>query len=158
MSGIHVPEALLQRFVIGDVEERVAIEIARHIDGCGLCATRATALEPLSAAFASVDDPETPPGLVESVLAHVDHRPRAAPEPAIAAGLMALAFLLLLAGGAPAELVVAGARLVGALTTLSRVAMEHLIWLAPYVTILSTILLVASAWLARSIELQRRSA
>ncbi len=158
MSGAHVPTELLERFAEGDVEDRVAVEIARHLDACSRCATRAAALEPLSAAFASVDDPELPRGLVSEILQAVDQRPRATPEPAIAAGLMALAFLLLLFGGAPADLVIGAARAIKAIGTASRVLLEQALWLAPYFTVLTAILLAASAWLARSIELQRRSA
>lgn len=156
--SVHVPEPLLERFALGDVDERVAVEIARHLDTCSRCATMAAALDPMQAAFASLDDPELPDGLIGDILQAVELRPRAAPEPGIAAGLIALALVLLVAGGAPTDLIVGAARVARALETVSRVLLEMVVGIAPYATVLAAVLLAASAWLARSIELQRRSA
>lgn len=158
MSGTHVPDALLERFAQGDVEEGVAVAIAQHLDVCGRCATRAATLDPLAIAFASVDDPPVPSDLAEDVLAALREIPAPRPEPAIAAGLMALAFLALLASGDPAMIVVGLARLLRALAVASGVLLEQLAHFAPHTTALAAILLIASAWLARSLELQRRSA
>ena len=158
MSGTHVPDALLERFALGDVEESVAVAIAQHLDACGRCSTRAASLEPLAIAFASVDDPPVPPMLAEEVLAALREAPLSRPEPAIAAGLMALAFLALVASGDPASAVVGVARVLRALAVASQVLLEQIAHFAPHTTLLAALLMMASAWLARSIELQRRSA
>lgn len=158
MSGAHFAEARLRAFALGELDEREAVEIALHIDGCGRCAARAAVLEPLAAAFASVDDPELPAGLVADVLAAAPTRRGLGPEPAIAAGLLALAFLLLVAGHAPTGLLVDLARTLEALGTTARVLLELLAAFAPWFTVLATVLLAACIWLARTLELQRRSA
>ena len=64
----HVPQDLLAAFVEGDVGEHLAEHIADHLDSCPRCATVAASLEPLSAAFAALDDPEPPADLVAAVL------------------------------------------------------------------------------------------
>lgn len=73
--SLHIPDDVLCRFVAGDLDETSAVEVARHLDTCVSCATRAAALEPLGPAFASVDDPVLPEGFAASVLAEVDRRP-----------------------------------------------------------------------------------
>lgn len=67
MTG-HVPEELLSDFVQGEVTEQVAIHVAEHLDACSHCATRAAVLEPLASAFAAIDDPILPVGLVDRIV------------------------------------------------------------------------------------------
>ena len=96
----HVPDDLLSAFVHGVMGEQLAVHIAEHIDACPACATRATALEPLAVAFAAVEDPPLPEGLVEAVLARA-----ARPEPGssvpfvVALVLLAAAALVAALGG-----------------------------------------------------------
>lgn len=98
----HVPENLLSAFVDGDVDERIAIHVAEHLDGCPACATRAAGLEPLAAAFAAVCDPVPPPSLVPDILARLDQPDRApVAEIAIGAGLLVVAALLALGLDSP---------------------------------------------------------
>lgn len=158
MSGVHVPEALLERFVLGDLEEPVAIEVARHVDACSRCATRAAVLEPLAAAFASIDDPPVPEDLVPAVLAAVQREARPGPEPAIAAGLLALALVALVVGGAPGDLFVGTITALQALVTAGRILLGQLATISTISLAAASLALVACAWLARSLELQRRSA
>lgn len=75
----HVPDELLQAFVMGDVDDSVAIQVAEHIDSCPSCNTRAATAEPLAVAFAAVADPRPPTLLVEAVL-----RASALPTPELA--------------------------------------------------------------------------
>lgn len=102
----HVPEDLLGAFVLGDVDDDLAVHIAEHLDACPACATRAAGLEPLALAFAAVDDP-VPPDLVDAVLAEVgsarraDAAPRLAPEVPVGASLLAAALALAAAFGGP---------------------------------------------------------
>jgi anti-sigma factor RsiW len=65
----HIPSALLAKFSAGDLEEPVAVAVARHIDSCAQCANNAAAEEPLSLAFASTVDPVVPEGLSERIVA-----------------------------------------------------------------------------------------
>lgn len=94
----HVPEDLLQAFVEGEVGEQLAIHIAEHLDACPACATRATGLEPLAAAFAAIRDPIPPPDLARRVLAGADE-PDRLPFGEIAIGLALLVCAALLAAG-----------------------------------------------------------
>ena len=67
MSRQHVPDALMQQFVEGEVDDSVAVAVALHLDACPACATRAAAIEPLASVFAASEDPRVPVGLVESI-------------------------------------------------------------------------------------------
>jgi anti-sigma factor RsiW len=101
----HVPNDLLNAFVDGTVDEHLAVEIAVHLDGCAHCATRASVLEPLSAAFASCDDPEVPEDLAMAVLAELSHEgPRALTEVAVGVGLLLMAAGLAIATQHPVTL------------------------------------------------------
>lgn len=109
----HVHEDLLTRFVTGDLEDAVGVAVAEHLDACPRCAARAAVLEPLTHAFAAVEDPRLPVGLADAIIA-ADRAPALPPAPAamptpstaavlLPAGvLVALAGLLLVAGGSPA--------------------------------------------------------
>lgn len=126
----HVPDDLLAAFVGGDVEERVAVHIAEHIDRCPMCATRAATSEPLAAAFATVPDPVVPADLVASILEEAE-RPEPLPlvEVAIGLGLLLLAVFLMGMGEDPVrfavdslrvfQALVRGATAVGATTALA---------------------------------------
>lgn len=67
-TDAHVPDELLHAFVMGDVDEGLAIRVAEHIDSCPACGARAATAEPLAAAFAAVADPRPPAQFVEAVL------------------------------------------------------------------------------------------
>ncbi len=103
----HPTDALLERFIAGDLDDDVAVAVAEHIDACPHCAARAVHGDPLAAAFASVQDPPMPEGLVEDILRAADeaqaaeNRPLfARPELWAASGLLAAATVLLaLTGG-----------------------------------------------------------
>lgn len=104
----HVPDDLLAAFVDGEVEERVAVHIAEHLDTCPACATRAATMEPLAAAFAAIDDPVVPPDLVSAVLAAAEEPERGpSTELVIGGTLMAAAALLTLLGGGALDAFVA---------------------------------------------------
>ena len=81
----HIPEDMLRAFVEGDLGDQIGAHIAEHLDVCPACATRATALEPLGRAFATVRDPQTPPDLVARILKKLDE-PERAPAHEIAVG------------------------------------------------------------------------
>ncbi|MEM6929649.1 MAG: zf-HC2 domain-containing protein [Myxococcota bacterium] len=68
----HISDAVLDRFVAGDLDEAEAVSVARHLDECVSCTNRSVAREPLSAAFAAVEDPEVPEDFAASVLAELD--------------------------------------------------------------------------------------
>lgn len=97
----HVPDALLRSFVLGDVDESLAVQVALHLDACPACATRAAGLEPLASAFAAVDDP-LPPDLTAPVLSALQ-RPerRLVPELLVGGGFLGGAALLLAVLGQP---------------------------------------------------------
>lgn len=69
---VHVSDDVLARFVDGDVDETVAVTVAEHIDGCSVCATRAAALDPMNAVFASAPIGEPPEHLAAQVIAQVN--------------------------------------------------------------------------------------
>lgn len=158
MSQSHVPDALMERFIEGDVEELLAVEIARHLDACPRCANRANNLEPLSTLFACVDDPVVPIGLVSDVLAAFDAPARPGPEPAIAAGLLALALVALVVGGSPGELAVGALKVALALGSAGKALSSAGLAVFPFVPVLAALALLGSTLLARSLELSRRSA
>jgi anti-sigma factor RsiW len=116
----HIDDALLARFSSGELSEPEAAALALHLDDCPRCAARALMDDPLQAAFASLDDPATPPDLVPAVLA-ASLRPRPLPaEPIVAIVLIAVAFGVLVLGGQPVQLLTEGLLLVrSALVTAS---------------------------------------
>ncbi|MEN0068185.1 MAG: hypothetical protein AAGA48_39045 [Myxococcota bacterium] len=73
--SLHIPDDVLECFVLGDLDEERAVQVATHIDECSFCANRAAAIEPLGLAFASVEDPELPETFKANVLAELN-RPR----------------------------------------------------------------------------------
>ncbi|MCB9665520.1 MAG: hypothetical protein H6732_15515 [Alphaproteobacteria bacterium] len=85
----HVDDALLARFVAGDLGEHAAAHVALHLDACPACANRAREADPLARAFAAVDDPVVPEGLVAAALAEVEARGRATDERLLGLGLAA---------------------------------------------------------------------
>lgn len=116
----HVPEELLNAFVLGDVDEALAVHIAEHLDACPACATRAAGLEPLAHVFAAVDDP-VPPDLVAAVLAEAG-RPerRLAPEVPLGAALLAASVLLAALFGRPLAALETADLLMGLATSVAR--------------------------------------
>lgn len=158
MNDSHVPDPLIDRFVEGDLDEALAVQIAEHLDACPRCANRAISREPLSAFFASVDDPPVPSGLVADVLASLERPARAGPEPAIAAGLLGGALLMLLIGGSPGSLAVFVVKVVLALSAAVPALSKAGLALVPFVPLLAAFALLCSTLLARSLELSRRSA
>ena len=103
MSQHHPPHDRLEAFVLGDLAQEEAIELALHLDSCAACATCAATLDPLAAAFAAVDDPVPPPALLEALVAQARAPARLGPEPAIAAALLGAGTLLLFVAGGPAQ-------------------------------------------------------
>ncbi|MBW1876780.1 MAG: hypothetical protein JRJ84_00310 [Deltaproteobacteria bacterium] len=103
----HLPDDLLRAFVDGDIDDQKAVEIAEHLDCCASCCALAAELDPLTAVFAAVRQPEPPPGLVEEVLAAY-HQPQRVPvlEVALGGGLLAAAASLLLVFGDPVRVAV----------------------------------------------------
>lgn len=105
MTG-HVPDELLTSFVHGDVGEQIAIHVAKHVDDCPACATRAAALEPLAAAFAAVDDPVAPDDLADVILARYEE-PQRGPAAEVVVGLGMLAAAAALIAGTSEPVVLA---------------------------------------------------
>ena len=102
--GTHLTDALIERFVLGEIPEATAILAAEHIDACPYCSARAAHCEPLSTLFAHLPDPVVPAGLVAAVLAEADQpapvasADSATPEIAVG-GLLLVAAAALLAFG-----------------------------------------------------------
>lgn len=157
--NVHVPEPVLERFALGDMGESEAEAIAVHLDACPSCAARAAGLEPLAVAFAALDDPPVPTDLSANILAaaRAPQVPVARPEITIAAGLAALAALAVLMGGAPTELMASTLALGRALVTVANALVTAIGVSAPLWAAVAVVSLVASAALARSMEIQRRS-
>ena len=125
----HVGDDLMRRFIQGTLDEQVAIAVARHIDDCPRCASRAAVEEPLAPAFAAVDDPRPPPGLADDILVALDEQrlPEAATaEMAAAAVLLTAAALVLAVGGDPAGLAAEAATALSALSTGASVLIAQL--------------------------------
>lgn len=119
MTWVHPPHSLLAAFAAGEVSDDDAVAVALHLDECPACAAVATGLDPLAAAFASVDDPVVPDTLEADVLAAAA-RPQEAAGPRsvellVAAGLLSAAASVLVVLGAPGQLLVGGVALAGAL-------------------------------------------
>ena len=115
----HVPDDILNAFVEGEVGEQLAVHIAEHLDSCPACGTRAATLEPLSLAFAALDDPVVPPDLADSIVKQIA-KPASAPLVELAVGtlMLGMAASLVLFTGNPIDLAVKLgmlANLVGAL-------------------------------------------
>jgi predicted anti-sigma-YlaC factor YlaD len=99
-----VPDELLQSFVDGDVGEQLAVHIAKHLDDCASCSTRATHMDALSPLFASCDDPAPADDLVMAILAAAEEpETQRLPivEGAVGAALLAAAAALFVLGGEP---------------------------------------------------------
>jgi anti-sigma factor RsiW len=155
MSRQHVPDTLMQQFVDGDVDDKVAVAVALHLDACPACATRAAALEPLAAVFAASEDPRVPVGLVESIAVAVRTTEGPGPEPALAAGLMGLALCLLLLGGAPTEILASSATMASASLTVVGALVGQVGTLAA-VWLLSATLATGAFVVARNLDHARR--
>ncbi|MFT5586592.1 MAG: hypothetical protein ACI9VR_004191 [Cognaticolwellia sp.] len=67
----HPPDSLIKRFAEGELSEALAVDLAIHMDGCPVCASRAASLEPMASVFASDDDPELPEDLMAEILGAV---------------------------------------------------------------------------------------
>ena len=78
----HIPQALLKKFVAGDLQEPVAVAVAQHIDSCSRCSSEAAAADPLNQAFASTSDPPIPEDLVEKIQIAVAAAPHEEEQPA----------------------------------------------------------------------------
>lgn len=103
----HLTSTQLSLFAAGDLEDAAAATLAGHVDDCAHCATRLAHADPLAGAFAEVQDPTVPVGLIEEILARAteasdddEGRTRLRPEIWAAGGLLAAAAVLLgLTGG-----------------------------------------------------------
>ena len=105
MPWLHVPEAMLARFVSGELDEDQAVQVALHVDDCPACRARAAAAEPLQAAFAAAVEVEPPAALMEAIVAQAATSSRGADTttPVVVAGLAAAAVAVLVLAGAPGE-------------------------------------------------------
>ena len=110
MSREHPGDDILTAFVLGDLSTEVGVRVAHHLDGCPQCAARAASLDPLTHAFAAVEDPELPEGFVAAVL-EKDARERGGAvhdlrhEPLVAVALLAASALVFLGLGQPEAVV-----------------------------------------------------
>jgi len=165
MKRDHPSDEIIERFARGELLGRVVLDVALHVDDCVACAARATAADPMSPAFASIDDPVLPRGLIDTIL-EVDRRShRPAPEPAIAAGLLAMAALVLVLAGNPTGFLARGAAGMKAILTASDTLLAHLQGLVPggqaaaistlASALLAGMLLVFSVATARRLEARR---
>lgn len=106
VSAAHPNDGFLLSFAEGTLDDHEAVAVALHIDECALCRNHCAALDPMTGAYLSVDDPLVPAGLMADLrrapppLAH----PGSGPEPAIAALLMGSSLVVLLLLGKPQEL------------------------------------------------------
>lgn len=166
MSWEHPPEALLQRFVDGDLGEQHAVSVALHIDDCPECAARAVALDPMSPAFAAATEPAIPADLTDGILDIARQRQAPGPEPAIAVGLITLSALVLFIGGDIAGLFVRGAATLSAAVTvlgatLSQVGLPTMPTAIPVISpatwaLLASVMLVMSVASVRRMEARRQ--
>ena len=92
MTGGHISDDLLRVFVDGDIGNELGIQIALHLDDCARCHARARELDPLTAHFASCDDPPVPDELFQAISASRQQHPTDVVVPAV--GLLALAEVL----------------------------------------------------------------
>ncbi|MCB9759386.1 MAG: hypothetical protein H6739_06060 [Alphaproteobacteria bacterium] len=153
----HITDDLLRRFVEGYLDEPVAVAVAEHLDGCPLCCTRAAAAEPLSQAFAAVDDPVCPPDLVDDILAALEaptpERPLPRAELLAASALLSAAALLLFGLGDPAGLLAELALGMSATATALGVVFERMNAAAPWILVVAAAgVCAACAWLASQLE------
>ena len=152
----HLTESLLERFVAGNLESRVSEEVALHIDDCATCSNRAIALDPLSSAFAAIDDPPIPDALQDRLRFALSYAPPARPEWIAAGGvaLLAAAALLLAVLGDPSGLMSeAGTTLFAStagVTALSGTLFDHPLSLIGFGALLCAATLGAVLWLGFS--------
>jgi hypothetical protein len=108
----HPSEPTLHRFAAAELGDHLAAHVAAHVDACPRCANVVRLHDPLTRAFASVDDLPVPPELLARVLAAVersspvDDVPVATPleldRTTVRVGLSLLATATALAGLLPA--------------------------------------------------------
>lgn len=154
MSWTHVPDALLARFVDGELETLDAVKVAVHLDGCPACAARAAAAEPLGQAFASIDDPVPPPDLAPAIVAAAldPGAGLATRTPAVAAGLVAAGALIMVGLGAPAELWGGLQALAAAVGSVARTVDLPVGWITPIWATAAMFTFAAAAMTARRLE------
>lgn len=92
MTGGHVSDDLLRVFADGDIGNELGVQIALHLDDCARCHARARELDPLTAHFASCDDPPVPDELFQAISASHQQDPTDIVVPAVT--LLALAAVL----------------------------------------------------------------
>jgi hypothetical protein len=73
----HPSEPTLHRFAAAELGDHLAAHVAAHVDVCSRCANVVRLHDPLTRAFASVDDVPVPPELLARVLAAVERSPMA---------------------------------------------------------------------------------
>lgn len=71
----HPSESTLHRFAAAELGDHLAAHVAAHVDVCPRCANVVRLHDPLTRAFASVDDLPVPPELLARVLAAVERPP-----------------------------------------------------------------------------------
>lgn len=98
----HLSDEILRRFTDGAIQGPVAIEVADHLDECTACANRAALLDPLTSAFASVDEPTPPAALqqvVERALAEASRAPTSPWPSVLGLGFIFAAAILSVSSG-----------------------------------------------------------
>lgn len=106
MSAAHPNDDFLLSFAEGTLDDGEAVAVAIHVDGCARCRSQVAALDPMTAAYLSVDDPEVPAALMTALRAAPPPlaQARTGPEPAIAALLMGCSLAVMLLLGRPQDL------------------------------------------------------
>ncbi len=157
MTWRHATDAEIAAFTSGDLPEAEAVSLALHIDECPACEARCVAEEPLADVFAAIDDPDIPADLIAQIQENLGDPPSYGPEPAIAAGLLGGAGVLLLLAGAPTDLLAGGATVLSACVTAGTVLLSRMTTPSLMTTALAGGLLLACVFAAQRIE-RRRSA
>ncbi len=140
----HPSETLLRRFAEGELDEALAVELALHLDDCPRCSTQVHAMDELASAYASVEDPLMPEGLVAQVLEATLDLPIETGAPELgwleglgglrvptrellaSLGLLSAAGLVLLVLGDPADLATEAALTASAVVTAGDIVLGEL--------------------------------
>lgn len=111
MKGRHPAPELIDAFLLGEVDEATAVQLAAHFDSCPACRQRAFAQDDLhTALMASEEHAEPPADLVQAILeAQPDPPAHTSRVPVIAMALLAASGLIFAMLGNPAGLVSEGA-------------------------------------------------
>ena len=154
MPWLHVPDAMLSRFVAGELDDDSAGQVALHLDDCPHCRARVEVADPVHALLAAAPVPEAPPALIHAVVQRA-RRPAVGADtttPVLVVGLAAAAAAVFVLAGAPGELAAGLASVWAAMGAVLRavelpVAVITPVWLAAAVLVFA-----AAAVTARRID------